>query len=109
MPGFDSRVLFLVLPFLRVLRVLCVVCGWRWNWSWDWRLALHLGKFGAHGCDGSLVVLGAEDRRAGDESVRSGAGNLGNVVHFHSAVHFEPDIAPGIPDAFAHCPQFGES
>src|SRR3954464_6716868 len=45
-----------------------------------------------HRADGRGVVLGAEDRRAGDEGVGAGARNFGDVVDFDAAVDLQPDL-----------------
>ena len=43
-------------------------------------LCRYFRQLGAHGGDGGLVVLGAEDRRAGDKGIRARLSDLANIV-----------------------------
>src|SRR5690606_15212402 len=58
-------------------------------------LLFALGNFLAHAGNGLAIVRRAENRRAGHESIRAGGGNFADIVGFHAAVNFQPDIPAG--------------
>src|SRR5690606_27073702 len=47
--------------------------------------------FLTHRRDGGGIVAAAENRRTGNERVRACHGDVGDVVHFHAAIHLQPD------------------
>src|SRR5512144_1580926 len=49
----------------------------------------------AHPADRRGVIVGPEDRGAGDERVGAGTGDRADVVDLHAAVNLEPDRAAG--------------
>src|SRR5688500_13005628 len=53
------------------------------------------GDLAAHLRDDGGVVGCVEDRRAGDEGVGAGGGDLGDVVGLDAAVDLEADVAAG--------------
>src|SRR6185295_15404359 len=60
------------------------------------------GERGAHRRDRRLVVLRAEDRRAGDDRIGARPRGRLDVLALDRAVDFDPDVAARGPHPLAH-------
>src|SRR5690606_17208062 len=62
----------------------------------------------AHGGDGPGVAVAVEDGGARHEHVRAGTGNLPDIGHANSSVHFKADGVAGVVDDLAYLRQLPE-